>query len=1380
MIRDEMFTGSTNSPVPALNAEIAASLRRMHDRLERAGIDEQAVRESMVATFMDAARADAAPEVSPFAEIDGPTWAECLQVAANERLLKNFRPIAFKQDNPGGKWLEEERMYARSKGRGEFGEPNRFGAITGSFSGDILVPVAKLAMVPGMRGEQSRVRQHDLDWLTRYMQEHGRLPPMRADDPREDVPFVMVAPDGEPWINEGNHRIMAAVALQWNYLPVSVRFFSGGEQYATDWSPDRLIADHEHLSIQPRLGTPRYHRAWHGSPHEFEQFSTEHVGNGEGSQAYGWGLYFASDRGVAEWYQNKFSHSIMVMPDGKRLKPGADLKALYPNAPEPWRAVVGDVLSHGASEYALLHSVRMQYEAMRYGAIGTRLKRARELRKAWKQLKTAPIQFEYEEAKLYEVEIAPGDDNYLDWDVPLAMQSEAVQQALASADVSFTGTNSTGEAVYLDVVEAMRIGAISYDRGQSSEEKASRYLASLGIPGIRYLDGNSRGRGEGNHNYVIFDDDLVTMAAVSDPTFGAVDVGSANFTQWFGASKVVDGQGKPLRVFRGEHGPLQDNGGPSAAGTFRSRYGALSFGDADTASFYASEPNDSDDTAEAPTVYPVYLKIENPVVNTPGDPFIELGAIATMLGEQEARRIALKFAGHIENTNNWTENFAGYGSVGDALADGRLNDLYFMAYPLFDDPDEVAKFMQFGYDGAIHDGSGRNAGETEYKVFSREQVKSAISNTGDFDAENSDIRYSFVFSDFVGMAPDALRGEIDKRFGASFTQKLVDTGAFRLLHHEHELPQHLIHPRGGIAGVYDDITDKTYLVAERIKPEMVRSMLLHEVGVHYGMTRMLGDRAQKLFAQARDLVHQGNPAALAAFRRVPPDTNPAIVDEEILAYMVGDYVNRKMSVVQKAVSKMKVFLFELGADLKLNPADMTVLAQGCVEHVANGGKRPVFSFLREAVDLARRGMSAIANPLPKRAPDGLARYAFVGQGAANADRSLLAEAFAMSRPLTDQERGRYFDLEDRHATLLEGEKGEYESLSTRVDVQFDLDLTRQRTGWFEGYDGKWRFEIDDSAAALKLPDGVPKGLILADAINFVQTGGGQLSLGDVLDHPCLYAAYPALADVRLGLHAGDGDAAYDGGRNEITIGALSNRGDELSVLLHEVQHAIQFIEGFAIGGRVSNFTLQSNSFELFNEVHAEYFEIKTAHPELVTAWEAVRDNRYRVAQTHGVKVFDESGRPDETADRTLRKFMTPAEKAENSRLVGIYADALERSTFRMDFPDVLRRMHEAGMDQNGRGSVRHVTARDQYTRLAGEIEARDVQARLHLRDNAGDPITALQSGAAPESSSGRTRRTVPPYTSQGISREDVIIRFGSAAARSQHQRPSASTCVPEF
>ena len=58
---------------------------------------------------------------------------------------------------------------------------------------------------------------------------------------------------------------------------------------------------------------------------------------------------------------------------------------------------------------------------------------------------------------------------------------------------------------------------------------------------------------------------------------------------------------------------------------------------------------------------------------------------------------------------------------------------------------------------------------------------------------------------------------------------------------------------------------------------------------------------------------------------------------------------------------------------------------------------------------------------------------------------------------------------------------------------------RRKTGWYRGYDRLWRFEIDDSKMKIK-------------ETNIV---GGDTKLGDVLEHPDLFAAYPQLKDITV-------------------------------------------------------------------------------------------------------------------------------------------------------------------------------------------------------------------------------------------------------------------------
>ena len=61
--------------------------------------------------------------------------------------------------------------------------------------------------------------------------------------------------------------------------------------------------------------------AWHGSPYDFDEFDLGGIGGGLGHQAFGWGLYFAEKRNVAENYKverkskNEFTLNGKNLPD---------------------------------------------------------------------------------------------------------------------------------------------------------------------------------------------------------------------------------------------------------------------------------------------------------------------------------------------------------------------------------------------------------------------------------------------------------------------------------------------------------------------------------------------------------------------------------------------------------------------------------------------------------------------------------------------------------------------------------------------------------------------------------------------------------------------------------------------------------------------------------------------------------------------------------------------------------------------------------------------------------------------------------------------------------------------------------------------------------
>jgi hypothetical protein len=132
---------------------------------------------------------------------------------------------------------------------------------------------------------------------------------------------------------------------------------------------------------------------------------------------------------------------------------------------------------------------------------------------------------------------------------------------------------------------------------------------------------------------------------------------------------------------------------------------------------------------------------------------------------------------------------------------------------------------------------------------------------------------------------------------------------------------------------------------------------------------------------------------------------------------------------------------------------------------------------------------------------------------------------------------------------------------------------RAVTGWFPSpYDGKMRWEIPDSEA--KLTEDPTVWNYYEGQVNSRQ--GKKLS--DVLDHPALFEAYPQLRDVVVNTRYGKdveysgvflaNDPRAKGGMSIFAEGAEKN--EMLSALLHEIQHAIQHIEGFAKGTNLKN------------------------------------------------------------------------------------------------------------------------------------------------------------------------------------------------------------------
>ena len=133
----------------------------------------------------------------------------------------------------------------------------------------------------------------------------------------------------------------------------------------------------------------------------------------------------------------------------------------------------------------------------------------------------------------------------------------------------------------------------------------------------------------------------------------------------------------------------------------------------------------------------------------------------------------------------------------------------------------------------------------------------------------------------------AKSGDIERVVAESFgksTAKLLDAGQIRVVNKISELPGG---PHPEDVKAMTDTDGTVYLVAKNIDPAEVRGLVLHEVGEHVGMERMLGpDLYQDLLRQFQDGIKRGDEAFIDAASRVPSDTPLKHVASEQLAYLI--------------------------------------------------------------------------------------------------------------------------------------------------------------------------------------------------------------------------------------------------------------------------------------------------------------------------------------------------------------------------------------------------------------------------------------------------------------------------------------------------------------
>jgi len=256
----------------------------------------------------------------------------------------------------------------------------------------------------------------------------------------------------------------------------------------------------------PLLGKVVYH----GSPYAFEKFALKHIGRGEGSQAFGHGLYFADKKDIAQFYQKQKIPLDLDLSEHEQTQIMETAQSMV----RPSLGTHGWLLWNTNSGYPLSGTGWYKTEGEARKAItnpSPSLKQTLFEEFALpEQLKKAGLV-----PSLYATDLPDTAINQmLLWDKRISQQPKYIQEQVKKIYDEWPPAlhqqlQSTNPLHY-DPYGADFYGALSTIEGP---ERASARLHAMGIPGIRYLDAASRGvpSAEQTFNYVVFDDRLPTI-----------------------------------------------------------------------------------------------------------------------------------------------------------------------------------------------------------------------------------------------------------------------------------------------------------------------------------------------------------------------------------------------------------------------------------------------------------------------------------------------------------------------------------------------------------------------------------------------------------------------------------------------------------------------------------------------------------------------------------------------------------------------------------------------------------------------------------------------------------------------------------------------------
>jgi site-specific DNA-cytosine methylase len=304
------------------------------------------------------------------------------------------------------------------------------------------------------------------------------------------------------------------------------------------------------------------------------------------------------------------------------------------------------------------------------------------------------------------------------------------------------------------------------------------------------------------------------------------------------------------------------------------------------------------------------------------------------------------------------------------------------------------------------------------------------------------------------------------------------------------------------------------------------------------------------------------------------------------------------------------------------------------------------------------------------------------------------------------------------------------------EAKKDAKAIKMATGWEKGVDGKWRYEMPDA----KIKDTIDVGggnIFKRFEEDMLWTDG---KLEDAVDAPKLFEAYPQLKNIKIHTDVVMNDMPSNGEYNPQTK-TITIHADELkylnSILNHEIQHVIQREEGFAHGGTPEQVERDFNAAKAEWKARSYAFELEEKAKEM--------GGEYNQSEVEKALI-------QEYKDMDIPEFIPDKE----TRIKGFNYFARGYADRSMD--DAIKRFRLDRFQRTDFDSYQ------EYRKLAGEVESRNVEKRLGMTDEERRNSLAEETEDVPRDSqivSGNARASYKIVEQKLQKHPDSLMKAGT-------------------